>query len=201
MTNIGKQQFQVPTLIMSHRSTWGIISSPHSICSKDMAAKKIVHDPAELGTQEPDHSYTKNYDIAIQRIAATIGPTVTLYEIVPCPGVRISRIKTWKTTLRWVWLRLASASSRNTGRGTIGIEVPNVRKTVVSMKTLLSSDKFQNNNFALPIAIGKRIDNENFIVDLASMPHLLMAGATGQGKSVGVNALFISLLYKNTHRN
>ncbi|MEP7318053.1 MAG: FtsK/SpoIIIE domain-containing protein, partial [Panacibacter sp.] len=82
------------------------------------------------------------------------------------------------------------------GKGTIGIEVPNVRKTVVSMKTLLASEKFQNNNFSLPIAIGKKIDNENFIVDLASMPHLLMAGATGQGKSVGINALLVSLLYK-----
>ncbi|MBV9962126.1 MAG: DNA translocase FtsK, partial [Parafilimonas sp.] len=82
------------------------------------------------------------------------------------------------------------------GKGTVGIEVPNVRKTVVSMKTLLASDKFQNNNFSLPIAIGKKIDNENFIVDLATMPHLLMAGATGQGKSVGINTLLVSLLYK-----
>ena len=82
------------------------------------------------------------------------------------------------------------------GKGTIGIEVPNVKKTVVSMKTLLGSEKFQHNHFALPIAIGKRIDNENFIVDLASMPHLLMAGATGQGKSVGLNAILVSLLYK-----
>jgi len=82
------------------------------------------------------------------------------------------------------------------GKGTIGIEVPNVRKSVVSMKTLLASEKFQNNHFSLPIAIGKKIDNENFIVDLAAMPHLLMAGATGQGKSVGINTLLVSLLYK-----
>lgn len=82
------------------------------------------------------------------------------------------------------------------GKGTIGIEVPNVKKTVVSMRTLLSSDKFQNNNFSLPIALGKKIDNENYIVDLAKMPHLLMAGATGQGKSVGLNAILVSLLYK-----
>ena len=82
------------------------------------------------------------------------------------------------------------------GKGTIGIEVPNAKKTIVSMKTLLASDKFQQNNFSLPIAIGKKIDNENFIVDLTSMPHLLMAGATGQGKSVGVNAILVSLLYR-----
>ena len=82
------------------------------------------------------------------------------------------------------------------GKGTIGIEVPNVKKSVVSMKTLLASEKFQYNNYSLPIAIGKKIDNENYIVDLASMPHLLMAGATGQGKSVGLNAILVSLLYK-----
>lgn len=82
------------------------------------------------------------------------------------------------------------------GKGTIGIEVPNLKKTIVSMKTLLSSEKFQHNNYSLPIAIGKKIDNDNYIVDLASMPHLLMAGATGQGKSVGLNAILVSLLYK-----
>ena len=81
-------------------------------------------------------------------------------------------------------------------KGTIGIEVPNIKKTVVSIKTLLNSDKFKTNNYSLPIALGKKIDNENFIVDLASMPHLLMAGATGQGKSVGLNAILVSLLYK-----
>lgn len=161
-------------------------------------SEKIVHDPAELETHKNQIIATlKNYDIAIQRIAATVGPTVTLYEIVPAPGVRISRIKNLEDDIA---LSLAALGIRIIapipGKGTIGIEVPNVRKSVVSMKTLLASDKFQNNHFSLPIAIGKKIDNENFIVDLAAMPHLLMAGATGQGKSVGINTLLVSLLYK-----
>ena len=161
-------------------------------------SEKIVHDPTELETHKNQIIATlKNYDIQIQRIAATVGPTVTLYEIVPAPGVRISRIKNLEDDIA---LSLAALGIRIIapipGKGTIGIEVPNVRKSVVSMKTLLASDKFQNNNFSLPIAIGKKIDNENFIVDLASMPHLLMAGATGQGKSVGLNAILVSLLYK-----
>jgi len=161
-------------------------------------SEKIVHDPAELEANKNQIISTlKNYDIAIQRISATVGPTVTLYEIVPAPGVRISRIKNLEDDIA---LSLAALGIRIIapipGKGTVGIEVPNVRKTVVSMKTLLASDKFQNNNFSLPIAIGKKIDNENFIVDLATMPHLLMAGATGQGKSVGINTLLVSLLYK-----
>ena len=161
-------------------------------------SEKIIHDPNELETNKNQIIATlKNYDIAIQRIAATVGPTVTLYEIVPAPGVRISRIKNLEDDIA---LSLAALGIRIIapipGKGTVGIEVPNVRKTVVSMKTLLSSEKFQNNNYSLPIAIGKKIDNENFIVDLAAMPHLLMAGATGQGKSVGLNAVLVSLLYK-----
>lgn len=161
-------------------------------------SEKIVHDPVELENNKNQIISTlKNYDITIQRISATVGPTVTLYEIVPSPGIRISKIKNLEDDIA---LSLAALGIRIIapipGKGTIGIEVPNVRKTVVSMKTLLSSEKFQNNTFALPIAIGKKIDNENFIVDLAAMPHLLMAGATGQGKSVGVNALLVSLLYK-----
>lgn len=161
-------------------------------------SEKIVHDPEELETHKNQIIATlKNYDIAIQRIAATVGPTVTLYEIVPAPGVRISRIKNLEDDIA---LSLAALGIRIIapipGKGTIGIEVPNVRKSVVSMRTLLASDKFQNSGFSLPIAIGKKIDNENFIVDLANMPHLLMAGATGQGKSVGLNAILVSLLYK-----
>ncbi len=161
-------------------------------------SEKIVHDPAELEANKTQIISTlKNYDIQIQRIAATVGPTVTLYEIVPSPGVRISRIKNLEDDIA---LSLSALGIRIIapipGKGTIGIEVPNVRKTVVSMKTLLASEKFQYNNFSLPIAIGKKIDNENFIVDLTSMPHLLMAGATGQGKSVGINAVLLSLLYK-----
>ncbi len=161
-------------------------------------SEKIIQDVTELETNKNQIISTlKNYDIEIQKISATVGPTVTLYEIVPAPGVRISRIKNLEDDIA---LSLAALGIRIIapipGKGTIGIEVPNVKKTVVSMKTLLNSDKFQNNNFSLPIAIGKKIDNENFIVDLTSMPHLLMAGATGQGKSVGLNAILVSLLYK-----
>jgi S-DNA-T family DNA segregation ATPase FtsK/SpoIIIE len=161
-------------------------------------SEKIVTDPTELETHKNQILETlKNYDISIQRISATVGPTVTLYEIVPAPGVRISRIKNLEDDIA---LSLAALGIRIIapipGKGTIGIEVPNVRKTVVSMRTLLSSEKFQNTSFSLPIAIGKKIDNEHFVVDLASMPHLLMAGATGQGKSVGINAVLVSLLYK-----
>ncbi|HNP22638.1 MAG TPA: DNA translocase FtsK [Panacibacter sp.] len=190
--------FQVPTSDYEPSLDLRDYKFPSLDLLEGHGSEKIVHDPAELEAHKNQIIATlKNYDIAIQRIAATIGPTVTLYEIVPAPGVRISRIKNLEDDIA---LSLAALGIRIIapipGRGTIGIEVPNVRKTVVSMKTLLSSDKFQNNNFALPIAIGKRIDNENFIVDLASMPHLLMAGATGQGKSVGVNALLVSLLYK-----
>lgn len=161
-------------------------------------SEKIVQDPHELENYKNQIINTlRNYDIEIQKIFATVGPTVTLYEIVPAAGVRISRIKNLEDDIA---LSLAALGIRIIapipGKGTIGIEVPNVKKTVVSMKTLLSSEKFQHNNFGLPIAIGKRIDNENFIVDLTTMPHLLMAGATGQGKSVGLNAILVSLLYK-----
>ncbi|HVY75112.1 MAG TPA: DNA translocase FtsK, partial [Puia sp.] len=159
---------------------------------------RIIQDPAELEANKNQIITTlKNYDIDIQKISATVGPTVTLYEIVPSPGVRISRIKNLEDDIA---LSLAALGIRIIapipGKGTIGIEVPNVKKSVVSMRTLLSSDKFQHNSFNLPIAIGKKIDNENFIVDLSTMPHLLMAGATGQGKSVGLNAILVSLLYK-----
>ncbi|MDQ3846224.1 MAG: DNA translocase FtsK, partial [Bacteroidota bacterium] len=161
-------------------------------------SEKIVQDPAELEANKNQIITTlKNYDITIQKICATVGPTVTLYEIVPAAGVRISRIKNLEDDIA---LSLAALGIRIIapipGKGTIGIEVPNHKKSVVSMKTMLSSEKFQNNNYSLPIAIGKKIDNELFIVDLVSMPHLLMAGATGQGKSVGLNALLVSLLYK-----
>ena len=160
-------------------------------------SEKIVQDATELENNKNQIINTlKNYDIHIQRISATVGPTVTLYEIIPAAGVRISRIKNLEDDIA---LSLAALGIRIIapipGKGTIGIEVPNAKKTLVSMKTLLSSEKFLKNNFSLPIAIGKKIDNENFIVDLASMPHLLMAGATGQGKSVGLNAILVSLLY------
>lgn len=159
---------------------------------------KIVQDASELEDNKIKIEETlRNYDIGIQKIYATVGPTVTLYEIIPDPGVRISRIKNLEDDIA---LSLAALGIRIIapipGKGTIGIEVPNLKKTIVSMKALLGSDRFRNSNFQLPIALGKKIDNENFIVDLTSMPHLLMAGATGQGKSVGVNAILVSLLYK-----
>lgn len=161
-------------------------------------SEKIVQDAGELEANKNQIINTlKNYDISIQKISATVGPTVTLYEIVPAAGVRISRIKNLEDDIA---LSLAALGIRIIapipGKGTIGIEVPNHKKSVVSMKTMLASEKFTHNHFSLPIAIGKKIDNELFIVDLAGMPHLLMAGATGQGKSVGLNAILVSLLYK-----
>jgi S-DNA-T family DNA segregation ATPase FtsK/SpoIIIE len=142
-------------------------------------------------------STLRSFGIEIKTISATVGPTVTLYEIVPAEGVRISKIRNLEDDIA---LNLAALGIRIIapipGRGTIGIEVPNANKQIVSMKALLSSEKFVNNKMSLPIALGKKIDNENYIVDLATMPHLLMAGATGQGKSVGINAILVSLLYK-----
>ena len=163
-----------------------------------LSSDKILMDQQELEANKNQIMATlRNYDIEIQKIFATIGPTVTLYEIVPAAGVRISRIKNLEDDIA---LSLSALGIRIIapipGKGTIGIEVPNVKKTIVGMKALLASEKFQKNDFALPIALGKKIDNENFIVDLAAMPHLLMAGATGQGKSVGLNAILVSLLYK-----
>ena len=137
-----------------------------------------------------------NYGIAIDKIKATIGPTVTLYEIVPAAGIRISKIKNLEDDIA---LSLAALGIRIIapipGKGTIGIEVPNSKPETVSMRSVLSSEKFQNSKYALPCAIGKTISNETYVFDLAKMPHILMAGATGQGKSVGLNAIVASLLY------
>jgi len=139
----------------------------------------------------------KNYGIEIASIKATVGPTVTLYEIVPAAGVRISKIKNLEDDIA---LSLAALGIRIIapipGKGTIGIEVPNQNPEMVPMRNILASAAFQNTTFDLPIALGKTISNETFIADLAKMPHLLMAGATGQGKSVGLNAVLVSLLYK-----
>jgi DNA segregation ATPase FtsK/SpoIIIE, S-DNA-T family len=139
----------------------------------------------------------ENYNIKISSIKATIGPTVTLYEIIPEAGVRISKIKNLEDDIA---LSLAALGIRIIapipGKGTIGIEVPNQNPEIVSMKTVIASDKFQNAKMELPIVLGKTITNETFVFDLAKMPHLLMAGATGQGKSVGLNAVLTSLLYK-----
>ena len=139
----------------------------------------------------------QNYKINISKIKATIGPTVTLYEIIPAPGVRISKIKNLEDDIA---LSLAALGIRiiapMPGKGTVGIEVPNSKPDVVAMKSLIASDKFQNNKMELPIALGKTISNDSLITDLTKMPHLLMAGATGQGKSVGLNAILVSILYK-----
>ena len=138
-----------------------------------------------------------NYKIGIASIKATIGPTVTLYEIVPEAGVRISKIKNLEDDIA---LSLSALGIRIIapipGKGTIGIEVPNKSSTIVSMRSVIASQKFQKSEMQLPIAFGKTISNETFVVDLAKMPHMLMAGATGQGKSVGLNAVLTSLLYK-----
>lgn len=138
-----------------------------------------------------------NYKIEISKIKATIGPTVTLYEIVPAPGVRISKIKNLEDDIA---LSLAALGIRIIapipGKGTIGIEVPNSKPEIVSMRSLIASEKFQNSDAELPVVLGKTITNETFTFDLAKMPHLLVAGATGQGKSVGLNAILVSMLYK-----
>ncbi len=138
-----------------------------------------------------------NYGIQIDKIKATIGPTVTLYEIIPAPGVRISKIKNLEDDIA---LSLSALGIRIIapipGKGTIGIEVPNQNPAIVGMKALIASEKFKSNHYDLPFAIGKTIQNEEFIADLTKMPHILMAGATGQGKSVGLNAIITSLLYK-----
>jgi S-DNA-T family DNA segregation ATPase FtsK/SpoIIIE len=139
----------------------------------------------------------KNYNIEIVKIKATTGPTITLYEIVPAPGVRISKIKNLEDDIA---LSLAALGIRIIapipGKGTVGIEVPNSKPEIVSMRSLISSKVFQESDFELPLALGKTISNETFVVDLTRMPHILVAGATGQGKSVGLNAIISSLLYK-----
>lgn len=139
----------------------------------------------------------ENYNIKIDKIKATIGPTITLYEIVPAPGVRISKIKSLEDDIA---LSLAALGIRiiapMPGRGTVGIEVPNAKPEIVSMRKVILSKAFQESKYELPIVLGKTISNETFILDLAKTPHMLVAGATGQGKSVGINAILTSLLYK-----
>jgi S-DNA-T family DNA segregation ATPase FtsK/SpoIIIE len=139
----------------------------------------------------------ENYGIKIKSIKATIGPTITLYEIVPEDGVRISKIKSLEDdiamNLKALGIRIIAPMA---GKGTVGIEIPNKDPQIVSMHSIIASKKYQESNFELPIALGKTITNEVFMVDLTKMPHLLVAGATGQGKSVGLNAAITSLLYK-----
>ncbi len=165
---------------------------------KDYDQGKQEIDMAEIAKSKDLITTTlENYKIGISSIKASVGPTVTLYEIVPAPGVKISKIKNLEDDIA---LSLAALGIRIIapipGRGTIGIEVPNRNPEMVPMRTVLASKKFQDSDAALPVVLGKTISNEIFIVDLAKMPHLLMAGATGQGKSVGLNAILVSLLYK-----
>ncbi len=164
----------------------------------DYSEHKVEIDRAELEENKDQIVQTLlNYKIEIIKIRATIGPTVTLYEIIPAPGVRISRIKNLEDDIA---LSLSALGIRIIapipGRGTIGIEVPNKKKQIVSLREVLMSDKFKRSKMDLPIALGKTIANEPFVVDLGKMPHLLIAGATGQGKSVGINAVICSILYK-----
>jgi S-DNA-T family DNA segregation ATPase FtsK/SpoIIIE len=164
----------------------------------DYTDQQVEIDREELETHKDQIIETLlHYKIEITKIRATVGPTVTLYEIIPAPGVRISKIKNLEDDIA---LSLSALGIRIIapipGKGTIGIEVPNKKKQMVSMKEVLASDKFKRAKMDLPIALGKTISNEVFVVDLAKMPHLLVAGATGQGKSVGINSILMSLLYK-----
>lgn len=178
---LGNYKFPTLDLLDQHGVTGGITINQEEL---EENKNKIVNT-------------LKNYKIGIAQIKATIGPTVTLYEIVPEAGVRISKIKNLEDDIA---LSLAALGIRIIapipGKGTIGIEVPNKNSTIVSMRSVIASKKFQDAEMQLPIAFGKTISNETFVVDLAKMPHLLMAGATGQGKSVGLNAVITSLLYK-----
>ncbi|WP_207532799.1 FtsK/SpoIIIE family DNA translocase [Desertivirga arenae] len=165
---------------------------------ENYGTNKINVNAEELEANKNKIVETLNhYNIEIDKIKATIGPTVTLYEIVPAPGVRISKIKNLEDDIA---LSLAALGIRiiapMPGKGTIGIEVPNSHPEMVAMRSVLATDKFQNAGMDLPLALGKTISNEVFVADLAKMPHLLVAGATGQGKSVGINSILVSLLYK-----
>jgi len=197
---LSESQAENPDHSEPYDPTLELSSYEHPVTSllEDYSDQKFEVDRAELEANKDQIIETLlHYKIEIVKIRATIGPTVTLYEIVPAPGVRISRIKNLEDDIA---LSLSALGIRIIapipGKGTIGIEVPNKNKQVVSMKEVLVSDKFKRAKMDLPIALGKTISNEVFVVDLAKMPHLLVAGATGQGKSVGINSILISLLYK-----
>lgn len=181
-----------PTLDLSSYKT------PTIELLEQYGSNKISVDAAELEANKNKIVETlNNYNIDIDKIKATIGPTVTLYEIIPAPGVRISKIKNLEDDIA---LSLAALGIRiiapMPGKGTIGIEVPNQHPEMVAMRSIIATEKFQSTTMDLPIALGKTISNEVFIADLAKMPHMLVAGATGQGKSVGINTILVSLLYK-----
>jgi S-DNA-T family DNA segregation ATPase FtsK/SpoIIIE len=173
-------KYPTPDLLDDHVSGNAEVSNEELISNKNKIVETLRH-----------------YKIEITKIRATIGPTITLYEIVPAPGIRIAKIKNLEDDIA---LSLSALGIRIIapipGRGTIGIEVPNQKPEIVSMRSIIASKKFQETDFELPIALGKTISNETFMVDLTKMPHILVAGATGQGKSVGLNAIITSLLYK-----
>ena len=164
---------------------------------KDFGEIKSVDAAEQQENKERITQTLRNYGITIKKIEATVGPTITLYEIVPDDGIRISKIRNLGDDIA---LSLAAIGIRIIapipGRGTVGIEVPNKNPQIVPMRSLIASETFQNTTYDLPIAIGKTITNEVFMLDLCKLPHLLVAGATGQGKSVGLNAIITSLLYK-----
>ena len=181
-----------PRLSLSHYQFPGLdLLKEHDSQKSDVSEEELVANKNRI------IETLGNYGITIIKIKATIGPTVTLYEIVPAPGVKISKIRSLEDDIA---LSLAALGIRIIapipGKGTIGIEVPNKNPEIVSMKSVLASQKFQESKAELPIAIGKTIQNEPFVFDLAKAPHLLIAGATGQGKSVGMNAILASLLYR-----
>ena len=156
-----------------------------------------VSDEEIFENKEQIKTTLQNFGIDIEKIKATVGPTVTLYEIIPAPGIKIARIKSLEEdiamSLKALSIRIIAPIP---GKGTVGIEVPNKDRDVVSMLSAVKSARFQQSKFELPVVLGRTIQNENFVIDLAKMPHLLVAGATGQGKSVGLNAIITSLLYK-----
>ncbi|MFN8438598.1 MAG: DNA translocase FtsK [Cytophagales bacterium] len=170
---------------------------PLELMNEPPAGKVLINQDELKANSDKIVETLGNYQIGITKISATIGPTVTLYEIVPDPGVRISKIKNLEDDIA---LSLSALGIRiiapMPGKGTIGIEVPNKNKEMVAIRSVLASDSFQKSDKALPVVLGKTISNEVFVIDLAAMPHLLMAGATGQGKSVGLNVLITSLIYR-----
>lgn len=181
-----------------HKLELANFQMPHIGLLKDYGSEEISINQEELEENKNKIvGLLKNFNVGISEIKATIGPTVTLYEIVPEAGIRVAAIKKLQDDIA---LNLSALGIRiiapMPGKGTIGIEVPRKNPTMVSMRSVLSSQKFQNTDMDLPVVFGKTISNEIFMADLAKMPHLLMAGATGQGKSVGINAILASLLYK-----
>ncbi|MDR2963955.1 MAG: DNA translocase FtsK [Bacteroidales bacterium] len=189
---VGELQDYDPTLDLSYYQLPTIdLLENHQSASNEVTPQELSENKTRI------EETLKNYGIGIKSISATIGPTITLYEIIPADGVRISKIKNLEDDIA---LSLAALGIRIIapipGKGTIGIEVPNKHPEIVSMRSIIASRTFQDAKMDLPVALGKTISNETYVFDLAKMPHLLVAGATGQGKSVGLNAIMTSLLYK-----